>query len=64
MSRHDLQEPLQSLPPLIDDVLGEPVGEDFAWEGRDVDLGGKERGQRVVLESCRRPNELDIARTG
>lgn len=40
MSDDDLQKALQTLAPMLDDVVAEPVGEDFAGQGRDGDAGG------------------------
>lgn len=56
MSGNDLEEPLEALSPLIDDVLGEAVGENLAGEGRNVDLRkteGEEEGK--VSVRARRP---------
>lgn len=40
MTSDDSQEPLQALSPSFDNLVGEPVGEDFAGERRDVDACG------------------------
>lgn len=32
MPDHNLQEPLKTFPPVLDYIVAEAVGEDFAWE--------------------------------
>ena len=40
MARHDRQEPLQTLAPALNDLVREPVREDLAGKGWDVDSRG------------------------
>ena len=40
MARHDRQEPLQTLAPALDNLIREPVREDLAGKGWDVDPRG------------------------
>lgn len=37
MTSNDGQKPLQAFTSGLDDLIGEPIGKDFAWERRDVD---------------------------
>ena len=40
MARDDGEEALEALAAALDDLVREAVGEDLAWQGRDVDTGG------------------------
>jgi len=35
MAHHDLHEPLQTLPPMLNHIITESIREDFAWQWRD-----------------------------
>jgi len=40
MTRNDTQEPLQPLPPTLNDLIGEAIREYLSGERGDVDSGG------------------------
>ena len=54
MTRHDRQEPLQTLAPALNDFVREPVREDLAGEGWDVDSRG------LVLEDIAEGLEVRV----
>lgn len=42
VARDDLEEALEAFPTLVDQVIGETIGEDLARQRRDVDLRGSQ----------------------
>lgn len=55
MADDDLQEALQALAAVLDDVVGEAVGEDLARQGGDGDAGG------LALEDVAEGLEVRVA---
>ncbi len=55
MACHDAQEALEALPPGLDDLIREPVREDFSRERGDVDAG------RFVLEDVAERLKVRVA---
>lgn len=55
MSDHDLHEPLQSLPPVLDHIITEPVRKDLAWQRWDCDAS------RFTLKDVAEVLEVGVA---
>jgi len=57
MTGHDLQKTLQSLPPVLNHIIAEPVGEHFPWERRDCDA------RALALEDIPKVFKVRVAAT-
>lgn len=57
MAGHNLQKTLQSLPPVLNHIIAEPVGEYLAWKWRDCD------SRALALQDIPKVLEVRVAAT-
>jgi len=55
MTNNNLQEPLQSLPPMLNHIIAKPVREDLSWQRRNRD------SRRLALQNVAEVLEVGIA---